>query len=83
MPHHTGREIVCYESPQPHFGIHRMVFALFRQAGRQMMTAPLMRSKFNTLEFAMQHNLGLPVAAAFFNCQREGGTGGRRLRVDH
>ncbi|KAJ4750165.1 Flowering locus T [Rhynchospora pubera] len=75
-----GREMVCYESPQPHSGIHRMVFALFKQIRRQTVSAPVVRSKFNSMDFAMEHNLGAPVAAAFFNCQREGGTGGRRWR---
>ncbi|KAF3326814.1 protein HEADING DATE 3A [Carex littledalei] len=75
-----GQEMVCYESPQPHFGIHRMVFALFQQIGRQTVSAPPVRSRFNTKDFALHHNLGVPMAAAFFNCQREGGTGGRRLR---
>ncbi|KAJ3693882.1 hypothetical protein LUZ60_009362 [Juncus effusus] len=74
-----GKEVICYESPEPRSGIHRMVFALFRQIGRETVIAPQVRSNFNTRHFARQHNLGLPVAAAFFTCHREGGTGGRRI----
>ncbi|QCE12970.1 Protein FLOWERING LOCUS T [Vigna unguiculata] len=32
---HAGEEIVSYESPRPSAGIHRIVFALFRQERRQ------------------------------------------------
>ncbi|KAJ1391398.1 Phosphatidylethanolamine-binding protein [Sesbania bispinosa] len=34
---------------------------------------------FITRDFAEVYNLGLPVAAIYFNCQRESGSGGRRL----
>ncbi|KAF7834534.1 protein HEADING DATE 3A-like [Senna tora] len=73
-----GQEIVCYESPRPTVGIHRYVFVLFRQLGRQTVYAPGWRQNFNTRDFAELYNLGLPVAALYFNCQRESGTGGRR-----
>ncbi|VFQ92676.1 unnamed protein product [Cuscuta campestris] len=73
-----GHEIVCYESPQPIVGIHRFVFVLFQQMGRQTVFAPGWRQNFSTREFAEVHNLGPPVAAIFFNGQREAGTGGRR-----
>ncbi|XP_010242669.1 PREDICTED: protein HEADING DATE 3A-like [Nelumbo nucifera] len=73
-----GNEIVSYESPNPTSGIHRLVFALFRQLGRQTVYAPGWRQNFNTRDFAEIYNLGLPVAALYFNCQREGGCGGRR-----
>ncbi|KAI3934833.1 hypothetical protein MKW92_053905 [Papaver armeniacum] len=59
-------------------GIHRFVFVLFRQLGRQTVYAPGWRQNFNTRDFAEIHNLGLPVAAVYFNCQRESGSGGRR-----
>ncbi|XP_072999818.1 protein FLOWERINGUS T 1-like [Typha latifolia] len=75
-----GQEIVCYEGPQPRAGIHRMVFVLFQQLGRDTVFAPSVRHNFSTRNFARQNNLGLPVAAAFFNCQRESGSGGRRIR---
>lgn len=74
-----GQEIVSYESPQPTMGIHRFVSVLFRQLGRQTVYAPEWRQNFNTRDFSENFNLGLPVAAVYFNCQREGGSGGRRL----
>ncbi|KAK2999809.1 hypothetical protein RJ639_022727 [Escallonia herrerae] len=73
-----GQEVVCYESPRPSMGIHRFVFALFRQLGRQTVYAPGWRQNFNTRDFAELYNLGSPVAAVYFNCQRERGSGGRR-----
>ncbi|GJZ38737.1 flowering locus T-like protein [Tanacetum coccineum] len=73
-----GQEIVCYESPRPSIGIHRMVFVLFRQLCRQTVYAPGWRQNFNTRGFAELYNLGSPVAAVYFNCQRENGSGGRR-----
>nr|AZL87174.1 flowering locus T-like 3 [Petunia x hybrida] len=73
-----GNEVVCYESPRPSMGIHRFVFVLFRQLGRETVYAPGWRQNFNTRDFAELYNLNLPVAAVYFNCQREGGTGGRR-----
>ncbi|KAJ4846092.1 hypothetical protein Tsubulata_016730 [Turnera subulata] len=73
-----GQEIVCYESPTPRMGIHRFILILFRQLGRQTVYAPGWRQNFNTRDFAELYNLGLPVAAVYFNCQREAGCGGRR-----
>nr|XP_043631977.1 protein HEADING DATE 3A-like [Erigeron canadensis] len=73
-----GQEVVCYESPRPSMGIHRLVFVLFRQLGRQTVYAPGWRQNFNTKDFAELYNLGSPVAAVYFNCQRESGFGGRR-----
>nr|AEU08964.1 flowering locus T [Litchi chinensis] len=73
-----GQEVVCYESPRPTSGIHRFIFVLFRQLGRQTVYAPGWRQNFNTKEFAELYNLGSPVAAVYFNCQRESGSGGRR-----
>ncbi|TKY62936.1 HEADING DATE 3A [Spatholobus suberectus] len=72
-----GNEVVSYESPRPTMGIHRLVFVLLRQQYRQRVYAPGWRQNFNTREFAELYNLGLPVAAVFFNCQRETGSGGR------
>ncbi|XP_041995515.1 protein TWIN SISTER of FT-like [Salvia splendens] len=75
-----GREIVSYESPQPAVGIHRLVLVLFRQQGvRQAVGAPARRQNFNTREFCEVHNLVAPVAALYYNCHRENGTGGRRV----
>ncbi|KAK9063061.1 hypothetical protein SSX86_016931 [Deinandra increscens subsp. villosa] len=73
-----GQEVVCYESPRPSVGIHRLVLVLFRQLGRQTVYAPGWRQNFNTRDFAELYNLGSPVAAVYFNCQRENGSGGRR-----
>ncbi|KAH9735721.1 ZCN15 [Citrus sinensis] len=75
-----GQEIVNYESPRPTMGIHRFVFVLFRQLGRQTVYAPGWRQNFRTRDFAELYNLGPPVAAVYFNCQRENGSGGRPFR---
>nr|WRK13948.1 flowering locus T-like protein 3 [Diospyros sp. 'deyangshi']WRK13951.1 flowering locus T-like protein 6 [Diospyros sp. 'deyangshi'] len=66
-----GQEVVKYESPLPHLGIHRFVFVLFQQLGRQTVYPPSLRHNFCTRDFAMLYNLGLPVAAVYFNAQRE------------
>ncbi|PKI53680.1 hypothetical protein CRG98_025921 [Punica granatum] len=67
-----GKEIVGYEMPRPNIGIHRFVFLLFKQKRRQtVMKGPLSRDNFNTRMFAQENDLGLPVAALFFNAQRE------------
>lgn len=67
-----GREIVGYEIPKPVVGIHRYVFMLFKQnRGRQTVIAPSSRDHFNTREFSNDNGLGLPVAAVYFNAQRE------------
>ncbi|EEC70127.1 hypothetical protein OsI_00805 [Oryza sativa Indica Group] len=76
-----GREVVCYESPRPAAGIHRVAVVLFRQMARGGVDQPpLLRHNFSTRGFADDHALGAPVAAAFFTCKPEGGTGGRRFR---
>jgi hypothetical protein len=75
----AGREVICYESPRPPAGIHRVVFVLYQQTARGAVDQPpLLRHNFCTRSFAVDHGLGAPVAAAFFTCQPEGGTGGRR-----
>ncbi|CAI0423546.1 unnamed protein product [Linum tenue] len=75
-----GREVVSYEIPRPNIGIHRFVFVLFRQDRRQCLVAnPLppssssssARDYFSTRDFATLNGLGLPVAAVYFNAQRE------------
>ncbi|XP_037408834.1 protein FLOWERING LOCUS T-like [Triticum dicoccoides] len=73
-----GTEVVAYEKPQPTAGIHRLAFVVFRQAAREAIYAPGWRSNFITRDMAECYNLGAPVAAAYFNCQREGSCGGRR-----
>ncbi|KAK7267839.1 hypothetical protein RIF29_20518 [Crotalaria pallida] len=72
-----GREVMFYESPQPSAGIHRLVFVLFKQSGRGTVVAPQWRQHFYSRGFAEVNNL-VPVAATYFNCQRERGWGGRR-----
>uniref|UniRef100_A0A0E0MJP6 Uncharacterized protein n=1 Tax=Oryza punctata TaxID=4537 RepID=A0A0E0MJP6_ORYPU len=66
-----GREIISYESPKPSIGIHRFVFVLFKQKRRQAVVVPSSRDHFNTRQFAEENELGLPVAAVYFNAQRE------------
>ncbi|EOY08218.1 hypothetical protein QUC31_010949 [Theobroma cacao] len=66
-----GREVVSYEIPRPNIGIHRFVFVLFKQKRRQMITSPSSRDNFSTRGFAAENDLGLPVAAVYFNAQRE------------
>ncbi|XP_042040431.1 protein CENTRORADIALIS-like [Salvia splendens] len=67
-----GEEVVRYERPRPNIGIHRFVFVVFQQKVRQSLdTLPTCRSNFNTRRFAAENDLGLPVAAVFFNAQRE------------
>nr|AGC92991.1 flowering locus T [Coffea arabica] len=73
-----GQKVVCYESPRPSMVIHRFIFVLFRQLGRQTVYPPGWRQNFNTRDFAELYNLGSPVAAVYYNCQRESGSGGRR-----
>ncbi|EOY23131.1 PEBP family protein [Theobroma cacao] len=66
-----GREVVSYETPKPTVGIHRYVFILFKQRGRQTVRPPTSRDYFNTRRFSQENGLGLPVAAVYFNAQRE------------
>ncbi|KAL9428064.1 hypothetical protein AB3S75_030119 [Citrus x aurantiifolia] len=66
-----GRELVSHEIPRPNIGIHRFVFVLFKQTRRQTVNPPSSRDHFNTRAFAAENDLGLPVAAVYFNAQRE------------
>lgn len=67
-----GTEVVGYETPRPNIGIHRFVFLLFKQVRRQPdMSIPMIRDGFSTRRFAHENELGSPVAAVYFNCQRE------------
>ncbi|OEL31782.1 CEN-like protein 2 [Dichanthelium oligosanthes] len=66
-----GREVISYESPRPNIGIHRFIFVLFKQKRRQTVTVPSVRDHFNIRQFAEENDLGLPVAAVYFNAQRE------------
>ncbi|XP_022842732.1 protein SELF-PRUNING-like [Olea europaea var. sylvestris] len=65
-----GRELEIYEIPKPNIGIHRFVFALFKQKGRQTVhKPPASRDNFSTRAFAAENDLDLPVAALFFNAR--------------
>nr|QRW38683.1 TFL-like PEBP family member protein [Saccharum hybrid cultivar SP80-3280] len=66
-----GKELAMYESPKPYIGIHRFVFVLFKQKSRQSVRPPSSRDYFSTRRFAADNDLGLPVAAVYFNAQRE------------
>ncbi|KAL8509397.1 hypothetical protein ACS0TY_016564 [Phlomoides rotata] len=67
-----GQEVASYEGPRPNIGIHRFVFLLFEQRGRQTVNnLPTSRNNFNTRRFAAENGLSLPIAAVFFNAQRE------------
>ncbi|KAK4766865.1 hypothetical protein SAY86_014616 [Trapa natans] len=66
-----GSEVISYEIPKPVIGIHRFVFVLFKQKRRQMASPPPSRDHFSTRNFAAENDLGLPVAAVYFNAQRE------------
>jgi len=72
----TGVEVVPYVGPTPPIGIHRYIFVLYRQPSEQplLVTPPPMRNNFNTRRFAVEHGLGLPVAATYFNAAKEPGT---------
>ncbi|KAK6144214.1 hypothetical protein DH2020_021034 [Rehmannia glutinosa] len=74
------KKIVSYEMPRPKIGIHRFVFLLFKQKKRLqvLLNPPVCRDGFRNRKFAEENELGLPVAAVFFNCQRE--TAARRRR---
>ncbi|XP_057505770.1 CEN-like protein 2 [Actinidia eriantha] len=66
-----GREVLNYEIPRPNIGIHRFVFVLFKQKRRQTVNPPPSRDLFSTRGFAADNDLGPPVAAVYFNAQRE------------
>lgn len=64
---------MAYMGPAPAIGIHRHIFAAFRQEGvmETVKGRPVERGLFNTRQFASQNQLGLPVAALFFNSQKQ------------
>ncbi|PWZ16040.1 hypothetical protein Zm00014a_020428 [Zea mays] len=72
-----GETVVPYVGPRPPVGIHRYVLVVYQQKAR--VTAPpslapateATRARFSNRAFADRHDLGLPVAAMFFNAQKE------------
>ncbi|KMZ56421.1 Protein HEADING DATE 3B [Zostera marina] len=78
-----GRVETIYESPLPEVGVHRFVFVLYKQLGRQTVAPAdnMFRQNFSTREFAINYNLGSPVAVEYYNSRRESGTGGRRFQT--
>ncbi|KAF7805703.1 CEN-like protein 2 [Senna tora] len=68
-----GNEVVEYEMPRPNIGIHRYVMVLFKQKRRGIVSSSGSGSRdgFNTRNFAAENELGPPVAALYFNAQRQ------------
>jgi phosphatidylethanolamine-binding protein len=76
----AGEEVVPYMGPRPPVGIHRYVMVLYQQKSHvetpdqlapAEADAATTRSRFSTRAFADRHDLGLPVAAMYFNAQKE------------
>jgi phosphatidylethanolamine-binding protein (PEBP) family uncharacterized protein len=71
----AGQVVVPYQAPSPPLGIHRYVLVLYQQKARMAAPAPgadtAVRARFSTRAFAERHDLGLPVAAMYFNAQKE------------
>lgn len=70
--------MISYVGPKPPLGIHRYTLVLFQQKSRLSAASIELpaktretRAEFNTRNFADQHDLGMPVAAAYFNSHKE------------
>ncbi|KAJ4794261.1 hypothetical protein LUZ62_045507 [Rhynchospora pubera] len=73
-----SEEVMPYMRPKPPLGIHRYVLVLFQQKVRVPIASIELspetvetRAHFNTRDFADRHDLGMPVAAVYFNSQKE------------
>ncbi|KAI3456353.1 hypothetical protein Pfo_013016 [Paulownia fortunei] len=68
-----GKEVMSYTGPQPPTGVHRYVFAAFKQQGlvETVRRKPMERGLFKTRRFASENELGLPAAALYFNSQKQ------------
>lgn len=69
----SGDEIAKYTPPNPPFGVHRYVIALFLQQEAIVATAPQSFSNFDVREFSEQYKLNLPVAALYFVARKADG----------
>lgn len=77
IPVSAGQAVVPYMGPRPMVGIHRYVLVVFQH--KAPLTPPPAlapgsdgaRVRFTTRAFANRHQLGLPVAAMYFNAQKE------------
>ncbi|CAH1117551.1 unnamed protein product [Phaedon cochleariae] len=64
-------------APPEGTGLHRYVFLLYKQNGKQTFDEPHQvatdgnRGRFSTAQFAKKHNLGNPIAGNFFQAQWE------------
>ncbi|KAL7130164.1 hypothetical protein ABFS83_13G115100 [Erythranthe nasuta] len=67
-----GKEIMEYMGPKPPAGVHRYVFAVFRQHGlmETVKRKPVERQLFDTRQFASENDLGLPAAALYFKSHK-------------
>ncbi|KAI3976648.1 hypothetical protein MKX01_008506 [Papaver californicum] len=71
-PSEFRKELVGYMGPKPPVGMYRYVMVVFKQQGELKMVVeePSSRARFNTRNFAKQFDLGIPVAAFYFNSQK-------------
>lgn len=69
----AGKEVMAYMGPQPPSGVHRYVFAAFRQHGvmESLKRRPVERELFNTRQFVSENELGLPAAALYFTSKKQ------------
>ncbi|KAG0514231.1 hypothetical protein BDA96_10G172700 [Sorghum bicolor] len=74
-----GETVMPYLGPCPPVGIHRYVLVVYQQKAR-FRAPPVLapgaeveasRARFRNRAFADRHDLGLPVAAMYFNAQKE------------